>query len=164
MIIRPLAAIRGAGRGMDDLLKAFLQEATAHVGAASTALPHFEKDQAGPAPIASLFSHIHSIEGARDVLDAPRRARAMPAHLARFLATVDRLSAPRVSAGAERKFESRARRVDETENLVLANGTDHIDRPAHIDLRLAKLMAALDTRRSRASRGQSAQERIGAKI
>jgi two-component system chemotaxis sensor kinase CheA len=86
MIIRPLAAIRGAGRGMDDLLKDFLQEATEHVGAASTALSRVEKDLAGPAPIASLFSHIHSIEGSGDVLAPPRLARATPAHLATFLA------------------------------------------------------------------------------
>jgi chemotaxis protein histidine kinase CheA len=148
---------------MDDLLKDFLQEATEHVGAASTALPRFKKDLAAPAPIAGLFSHIHSIEGPSGFLGAPRLARVTPARLATFLATVDQLSAPRVLVGFERKVESRARPVDETRNVVLADESGGVDSPAHIDPRLAELTAALDTRRSRASRGQSAHEKIGAR-
>jgi hypothetical protein len=66
--------------------------------------------------------------------------------------------------GVVRKVESRARLVDETENVVLADGSGRIDRPALVDLRLAELTPALETRRSRASRGKSAHEKTGAKI
>ncbi|PPD43104.1 MAG: hybrid sensor histidine kinase/response regulator [Methylocystis sp.] len=95
---------------MDDLLKEFLQEATEHIDAASTELLRFEKDQADPALIASLFRHIHTIKGSSGFLSLPRVARlthatetligrlrdgatATPGHVSLILAAVDRLSA-----------------------------------------------------------------------
>ncbi len=95
---------------MDDLLKDFLQEATEHIDAASVELLRFEKDQADPALIASLFRHIHTIKGSSGFLSLPRVARlthatetligrlrdggaAAPAHVSLILAAVDRLSA-----------------------------------------------------------------------
>ncbi|WP_424361575.1 hybrid sensor histidine kinase/response regulator [Methylocystis parvus] len=95
---------------MDDLLKEFLQEATEHIDATSVELLRFEKDQADPALIASLFRHIHTIKGSSGFLSLPRvarlthatetligrlrdGARATPAHVSLILAAVDRLSA-----------------------------------------------------------------------
>lgn len=95
---------------MDDLLKDFLQEATEHIDAASVELLRFEKDQADPALIASLFRHIHTIKGSSGFLSLPRIARlthatetligrlrdgatAGPGHVSLILAAVDRLSA-----------------------------------------------------------------------
>jgi two-component system, chemotaxis family, sensor kinase CheA len=108
---------------MDDLLRDFLQEATEHIDAASTALLRLEKDQADPALIASLFRHIHSIKGSSGFLRLPRVARlthatetligrlrdgatATPAHVSLILAAVDRLSALLLDvAGAEAEPE-----------------------------------------------------------
>lgn len=95
---------------MDDLLKEFLQEATEHIDATSTELLRFEKDQADPTLVASLFRHIHTIKGSSGFLSLPRIARlthatetligrlrdgakATPAHVSLILAAVDRLSA-----------------------------------------------------------------------
>ncbi|QGM98160.1 hybrid sensor histidine kinase/response regulator [Methylocystis parvus] len=95
---------------MDDLLKEFLQEATEHIDATSVELLRFEKDQADPALIASLFRHIHTIKGSSGFLSLPRVARlthatetligrlrdgakATPGHVSLILAAVDRLSA-----------------------------------------------------------------------
>jgi two-component system chemotaxis sensor kinase CheA len=95
---------------MDDLLKDFLQEATEHIDATSMELLRFEKDQADPALVASLFRHIHTIKGSSGFLSLPRVARlthatetligklrdgaaATPAHVSLILAAVDRLSA-----------------------------------------------------------------------
>jgi len=101
---------------MDDLLKDFLLEATEHIDAASVELLRFEKDQADPALIASLFRHIHTIKGSAGFLSLPRVGRlthatealigrlrdgaaATPAHVSLILAAVDRLSALLIDIG-----------------------------------------------------------------
>lgn len=101
---------------MDDLLKEFLIEATEHIDAASVELLRFEKEQADPALIASLFRHIHTIKGSSGFLSLPRVGRlthaaesligklrdgiqASPAHVSLILAAVDRLSALLIDIG-----------------------------------------------------------------
>ncbi|WP_036282958.1 hybrid sensor histidine kinase/response regulator [Methylocystis sp. ATCC 49242] len=101
---------------MDDLLKDFLVEATEHIDAASVELLRFEKDQADPALVASLFRHIHTIKGSAGFLSLPRVGRlthatealigrlrdgapATPAHVSLILAAVDRLSALLIDIG-----------------------------------------------------------------
>lgn len=101
---------------MDDLLKEFLIEATEHIDAASVELLRFEKEQADPGLIASLFRHIHTIKGSSGFLSLPRVGRlthatenligklrdgvqASPAHVSLILAAVDRLSALLIDIG-----------------------------------------------------------------
>ncbi len=59
---------------MDELLDESLLEATAHVDAASSESPRFEKEQADPALSARIFRHIHTIKGG-GFLSLPRVGR-----------------------------------------------------------------------------------------